>query len=184
MGQSVDLYLYFPPLFLIVVLLWTFFNKFCACIFLRYSDTQTHQVAARKEKQMETLRSAFGIAASEPNEQSIEGSDDVRNGRKDGLGDDIKHYEKREHAFLDREFRGKKNMDEDQKVEKDDKKKGLKESRHHKKEGSKKRRHETDSSDTDSREENSKALQKKHRRGNRGNDRESDSDIEIGRAHV
>ncbi|GMY23288.1 glutamic acid-rich protein [Fagus crenata] len=68
---------------------------------------------------METLRAAFGISTSELNEQNNEGSDDVRNGQNDGLSDDIKNYEKREHAFLDREFRGKKNLDEDQKVVKD-----------------------------------------------------------------
>ncbi|XP_059459598.1 uncharacterized protein LOC132189096 [Corylus avellana] len=145
----------------------------------KLSETQTHQIAARKEKQMETLRAAFGIASSEPNEQNIEGTDDARDGRKNGPSDDIKQYEKREHSFLDREFRSKKNMEEDQKAEKDDKKKGVvKESRRHKKE-SKKRRHETDSSDTDSGRDHGKALHKKHRRGNRGSDGESDSDIDV-----
>ncbi|XP_018845689.1 protein starmaker-like [Juglans regia] len=145
----------------------------------KLSETQTHQIAARKEKQLETLRAAFGISAPELDEHNIEGNDDARDGRKNVPSDNIK----REHAFLDREFRSKKNMEEDQKVEKDDKKKGVKESGRHKKEESKRRRHETDSSDTDSSGKHAKGLQANHHRSNRWSDHESDSDIAIDKKH-
>ncbi|XP_041017137.1 serine/arginine repetitive matrix protein 2-like [Juglans microcarpa x Juglans regia] len=141
----------------------------------KLSETQTHQIAARKEKQLETLRAAFGISASELEEHSIEGNDDARDGQKNVPSDNIK----REHAFLDREFRSKKNMEEDQKVEKDDKKKGVKESGRHKKEETKKRRHESDSSDTDSSGKHAKGLQAKHHRSNR----RSDHDISVDKKH-
>ncbi|KAB1204510.1 Serine/arginine repetitive matrix protein 2 [Morella rubra] len=141
----------------------------------KLSDTQTHQIAARKEKQLETLRAAFGIQSSEIDEQNIEANDEAADGRKNGPNGNIK----REHAFLDREFRSKKNMEEDQKAQKYDKKKAVKESRHHKKKESKKRRHESDSSDTDSSEEHAKVFQKKQHRGNGASDNESDSDIDV-----
>ncbi|KAG7973060.1 hypothetical protein I3843_07G211000 [Carya illinoinensis] len=145
----------------------------------KLSETQTHQIAARKEKQLETLRAAFGISAPELDEHNIEGNDDARDGRKNVPSDNIK----REHAFLDREFRSKKNMEEDQKVEKDYKKKGVKESGRHKKEESKRRRHETDSSDTDSSGKHAKGLQAKRHRSNRRSDHESDSDIAVDKKH-
>ncbi|KAG2696243.1 hypothetical protein I3760_07G049100 [Carya illinoinensis] len=145
----------------------------------KLSETQTHQIAARKEKQLETLRAAFGISASELKEHSIEGNDDAGDGWKNVRSDNIK----RDHAFLDRELRSKKNMEEDQKVEKDDKKKGVKESGRHKKEESKKRRHESDSSDTDSSGKHVKGLQAKHHRSNRRSDRESDREISVDKKH-
>ncbi|KAF5735001.1 serine/arginine repetitive matrix protein 2-like [Tripterygium wilfordii] len=43
----------------------------------KISDTQTHQIAARKEKQMEKLRAALGISLSEPHEPSGETRSDA-----------------------------------------------------------------------------------------------------------
>ncbi|KAJ6698086.1 SERINE/ARGININE REPETITIVE MATRIX 2 [Salix purpurea] len=154
----------------------------------KVSDTQSHQIAARKEKQMETLRAALGIRMSEPDEQGIDGTDDeLRNSRKNDPGEGSKWSEKREHAFLDREFTRKKHVTEDLEVEKDENKKGIKalknkkkdefdESRRHRKEESRKRRHQVDSSDTDSSGKHAKGSRKKHSKGRRGRDHETESD--------
>ncbi|CAK7353058.1 unnamed protein product [Dovyalis caffra] len=134
----------------------------------KVSDTQSHQIAARKEKQMETLRAALGIRMSEPNEQGIEESDDgLRNSQKNDSGEGSKWSEKREHAFLDREFTRKKHVAEDLEVEKDEKKR---------KEESRKRRRQVDSSDTDSSGKHAKGSRKKHSKGRRGRDSETESD--------
>lgn len=160
----------------------------------KVSDTQSHQIAARKEKQMETLRAALGIRMSEPDEQGIDGTDDeLRNSRKNDPGEGSKWSEKREHAFLDREFIRKKHVAEDLEVEKDENKKGVKalknkkkedefdESRHHRKEESRKRRHQVDSSDTDSSGKHAKGSRKKHSKGRRGRDHETESDSDHGK---
>lgn len=160
----------------------------------KVSDTQSHQIAARKEKQMETLRAALGIRMSEPDEQGIEGTDDeLRNSRKNDPVEGSKWSEKREHAFLDREFIRKKHVAEDLEVEKDENKKGVKalknkkkedefdESRHHRKEESRKRRHQVDSSDTDSSGKHAKGSRKKHSKGRRGRDHETESDSDHGK---
>ncbi|KAB5553175.1 hypothetical protein DKX38_010486 [Salix brachista] len=153
----------------------------------KVSDTQSHQIAARKEKQMETLRAALGIRMSEPDEQGIDGTDDeLRNSRKNDPGEASKWSEKREHAFLDREFTRKKHVTEDLEVEKDENKKGIKalknkkkdefdESRRHRKEESRKRRHQVDSSDTDSSGKHAKGSRKKHSKGRQGRDHETES---------
>lgn len=160
----------------------------------KVSDTQSHQIAARKEKQMETLRAALGIRMSEPDEQGIDGTDDeLRNSRKNDPVEGSKWSEKREHAFLDREFIRKKHVAEDLEVEKDENKKGVKalknkkkedefdESRHHRKEESRKRRHQVDSSDTDSSGKHAKGSRKKHSKGRRGRDHETESDSDHGK---
>ncbi|KAJ7958673.1 Serine/arginine repetitive matrix protein 2 [Quillaja saponaria] len=139
----------------------------------KVSDTQTHQIAARKEKQMETLKAALGIRASEVDELNNEGADDgPRNDRNNGPNGDIKHQLKREHTFLDRDSGWKKGVLEDKKVEKDDKKNGVQESRSKKKDGSRKRRYEDDSSDPDSSMEDKKVRKKHH---NEVSDKEYDS---------
>lgn len=160
----------------------------------KVSDTQSHQIAARKEKQMETLRAALGIRMSEPDEQGIDGTDDeLRNSWKNDPGEGSKWSEKHEHAFLDREFTRKKHVAEDLEVEKDENKKGVKalknkkkedefdESRHHRKEESRKRRHRDDSSDTDSSGKHAKGSRKKHSKGRRGRDHETESDSDHGK---
>lgn len=149
----------------------------------KVSDTQTHQIAARKEKQMETLRAALGIRASEPDEQNAEEVDDEpNNGQKSGLNDDSKH-KKSEHAFLDRDYGRKKRTEDNQKSEKDDKVKNTKESKRDRKKESRKRRHGDDSSDTDSSPRNSRAVKKKHRKSSRGSDTE-DSDTDADKKRV
>ena len=125
---------------------------------------------------------------SEPDEQGTDGTDDeLRNSRKNDPGEGSKWSEKREHAFLDREFTRKKHVTEDLEVEKDENKKGIKalknkkkdefdESRRHRKEESRKRRHQVDSSDTDSSGKHAKGSRKKHSKGRRGRDHETESD--------
>ncbi|KAJ7966075.1 Serine/arginine repetitive matrix protein 2 [Quillaja saponaria] len=140
----------------------------------KVSDTQTHQVAARKEKQMETLKAALGIGGSEVDEVNTEATDDgPRNDQMNGPNGDSNHHLKHEHVFLDRDFSWKKRDVEDKKVEKDDKKKGSRESRSHKKDENRKRRHRDDSSDTDSTMKDEK-VRRKHR--NDVSDDENDSD--------
>ncbi|KAK5826603.1 hypothetical protein PVK06_021529 [Gossypium arboreum] len=129
----------------------------------KVSDTQTHQIAARKEKQMETFRAALGIGASES------GLPPLPNRRK--------NIEEREHSFLDRDPPVSAAMDVDDPKAKADKKKGqvvedeIDESRHRKKKKEQKRsRHhdsDTDDTDTDSSLEHSKKAtrKKKSRKG-------------------
>ncbi|XP_043713042.1 protein starmaker isoform X5 [Telopea speciosissima] len=88
----------------------------------KVSDTQTHQIAARKERQMETLRAALGIKmggdSSELQEQKLkkelgsetEGSDDESNeetppkeNQKTGPKEDHKEQEEGEYAINQRD---------------------------------------------------------------------------------
>ncbi|GLT56852.1 hypothetical protein SLA2020_298670 [Shorea laevis] len=157
------------------------------------NDTQTHQVAARKEKQMETLRAALGIGQAESNHQIDEGDGDAAiMGRK---SDDGKPHEKREHAFLDRDARWKKLSDDDSEAGRDDKKKASKNVKSKRNEGEadeiddtrkrrkeEKRRKDDDSdsfsSDTDDKKEHERHTRKKNPKGRR-NDSDSDSDVDI-----
>ncbi|KAM1313117.1 hypothetical protein ACFX2F_017186 [Malus domestica] len=117
----------------------------------KVSDTQTHQIAARKEKQMETLRAVLGLAAPESADKNTDDIEDgLKSSRKNGPEDDGKFQERSEHAFLDRDYGRKKHGEEKQKDEKDDKKKRVKESKRNKMEEGSKRRHKYDSSDTES----------------------------------
>ncbi|XP_052488056.1 uncharacterized protein LOC128041776 [Gossypium raimondii] len=75
----------------------------------KVSDTQTHQVAARKEKQMETFRAALGVGASES------GLPPLPNRRK--------NIDEREHSFLDRDPPVSAAMDVDDPKAKADKEK-------------------------------------------------------------
>ena len=98
--------------------------------FFRVSNTQTHQIAARKEKQMEALKAALGIVSSEANEINEDGTDGLGNDGKNGPN--VEGNSKPEHSFLDRDFSRKKQMVEDQKDE-NTKKKSVKDTKHHKK---------------------------------------------------
>ncbi|KAH7851598.1 hypothetical protein Vadar_013974 [Vaccinium darrowii] len=51
----------------------------------RVSDTQTHQIAARKEKQMETLTAALGIATSEADSQKKTNGQESNSGSDDDV---------------------------------------------------------------------------------------------------
>ncbi|GAV80373.1 cwf21 domain-containing protein [Cephalotus follicularis] len=105
----------------------------------KFSNTQTHQIAARKERQMEKFRDALGLDFSKKKEQGGEGSDEEpRNRRKNTLNDAIP-----EHAFLDRDFGWKKHLE----TERGDKKKAAKDAKSQK-ESNENRRHGDDSSDT------------------------------------
>ncbi|KAK8575667.1 hypothetical protein V6N13_033082 [Hibiscus sabdariffa] len=124
----------------------------------KVSDTQTHQVAARKEKQMETFRAALGIGDSES------GLPPLPSGRKNNS--------EREHAFLNRDPPFSSALDVDDLKVKASKKKshavGDKddELQHRKKKKDKKRsRHRDSDTDTDSSVEHSKkATRKKSRK--------------------
>ncbi|GAB4837641.1 hypothetical protein Ancab_002491 [Ancistrocladus abbreviatus] len=92
----------------------------------KVSDTQTHQIAARKEKQMETLRAALGITASDDNAQKpedkvndsdIEDVDNVkpRNHQRGGSDDDSSEYEEGEilHGYKNKDTRMGRLMEKD-----------------------------------------------------------------------
>ncbi|GMI86553.1 hypothetical protein like AT3G49601 [Hibiscus trionum] len=106
----------------------------------KVSDTQTHQVAARKERQMETFRAALGIGVSES------GLPPLPNRRKNN--------DEREHAFLNRDHPVSAALDVDDLKVKAEKKKGQvvgdedDESQHlkNKKHKKRSRHHNTDSS--------------------------------------
>ncbi|KDO79999.1 hypothetical protein CISIN_1g003900mg [Citrus sinensis] len=149
----------------------------------KVSETETHKIAARKEKQMEMFRAALGIGTIEASEQGAEGSDVApRNGRKNASNDDGKWHEKSEHAFLDRENVRKRRVIEEGEIVEDDQKKTVKdekikkdETRHHKGNG-RKRRHGDDSSDSDSSSKHARRMPKKNRKVSLRSDSESDSD--------
>ncbi|CBI20826.3 unnamed protein product, partial [Vitis vinifera] len=133
----------------------------------KVSNTQTHQIAARKEKQMETLRAALGISMPEVDVQKQDkvldsGTEEVdddkpRNTQKDDENDESMHYEKDE-AFQDREI-----MRERQTTKR-------------KQQDSKKRRDGDDPSDTDSGGKHGKAIKKSYIRS--GSVDDSDVDTE------
>ncbi|XVF24565.1 hypothetical protein REPUB_Repub13aG0139100 [Reevesia pubescens] len=133
----------------------------------KFSDTQTHQVAARKEKQMETFRAALGIGVSES------GLPPLPSSRRKNNDDD-----KRQHAFLDRDPPVAAALDVDDPQVKADKKKvvgdEIHKSRHQKKEKKRSRHHDSDT-DTDSSVEHSKKVTRK-KKSRKGYDSESDSD--------
>ncbi|XP_050213803.1 uncharacterized protein LOC126665136 [Mercurialis annua] len=143
----------------------------------KLSDTQSHQIAARKEKQMETLRAAFGISVAEPGEIIADDNDDG-----------LLNREKREHAFLDRDYSRKKHTGE-AKFEMDDKKKKNKEknefddSKHYKKrERSKRNQKDLSDTETDTDSEYDKnRVSKNHEKSGRhdsdSDDSASDDDI-------
>ncbi|KAF4404164.1 hypothetical protein G4B88_014620 [Cannabis sativa] len=140
----------------------------------KVADTQSHQIAARKEKQMETLRAAFGIRDAEPDEEEEGEIDDgLGSSQKNGMDDDGKH-QKREHSFLDRDSGWKKRTEEKNKSEKDVLKKSTKESTR-KKEEYRKRRHGDESSDTDDSARNSRAVAQKHKKSRRNDSDDTDS---------
>ncbi|KAG4988785.1 hypothetical protein JHK82_031120 [Glycine max] len=71
----------------------------------KVSNTQTHQIAARKEKQMEALKAALGIVSSEANEINEDGTD--------GLGNDGKNGPNVEDSSLSDEKRGTRKRGKD-----------------------------------------------------------------------
>ncbi|GKB77494.1 putative ribonuclease H-like domain-containing protein, partial [Tanacetum coccineum] len=62
---------------------------------IKYSDTQTHQLAARKEKQMENLKNALRIVHEDDLKEYLPGSDDAKidDGDKAGNTKKTDHFE-------------------------------------------------------------------------------------------
>ncbi|XP_019415265.1 PREDICTED: spore wall protein 2-like isoform X3 [Lupinus angustifolius] len=141
----------------------------------KISETQTHQIAARKEKQMETLKAALGIvSASEVDEtNALQNDEGPKFYGKNGSSGEGKHQLK-EHSFLDRDFSWKKQTVEDQKDENADKK-VVKDSRRQKK-GGKYRKYKDDSSNSDSSMDEGKGDRKKRSKGKKESSDDSDSD--------
>ncbi|XP_006279048.2 serine/arginine repetitive matrix protein 2, partial [Capsella rubella] len=141
----------------------------------KISDTQTHQVAARKEKQMEAFRAALGL----PDQQQV---------AEEGIIDDepaAEAYEgrlkeRREHSFLDRDS-GRKKLDEeinekDVKVKESKKQRGdddMEKVKRHKKKDSKKRRHSESSEESD---EHGRDRRRRSKKKAKGRKQESDSE--------
>lgn len=150
----------------------------------KVSDTQTHQIAARKEKQMEAMKAALGIVSSEVNEINADGNDGLGNDGKNDSNAEGKHNSKPEHAFLDRDFSRKTQVVEDQKDE-NAKKKGVKDTRHHKKVETRQKKYEfdsSDSSDSDSSLYDKKGGgRRKHSKEYSSSSDESDSDSDVNR---
>ncbi|XP_024988006.1 serine/arginine repetitive matrix protein 2 [Cynara cardunculus var. scolymus] len=141
----------------------------------KVSDTQTHQVAARKEKQMETLKNALGIVHEDDMKKYVPASDD----EKIDDGDKARNNKK-----YDPRVDGR--LEKDTKVAKD----GLDELKHYKKKTSKRREASSDSesdsdsygdTDSDSSREVVKASRKKPQksRGRSDHDEVSESDSDV-----
>lgn len=136
----------------------------------KISDTQTHQVAARKEKQMEAFRAALGLADQEQAEEGM-----IEEEEPTGV---VK--ERREHSFLDRGSGRKRDEDvevKDGKVKESKKQRGdVDEVKRQKKKESKKRRHDDDSSESDGKGRDRRRRSKKKAKGRKQeSDSESDS---------
>ncbi|CAL1357558.1 unnamed protein product [Linum trigynum] len=150
----------------------------------KISNTQSHQVAARKERQMETLRAALGIQSTDPNKDVADLSDvgPFAGGKNDGS----KWIKKPEHAFLDRDFKLKKDAAEDLDIDK--RAAGAAKSRKKVEEADeagqdrraqakRKKRHHGSESDISSNAEEGEVTRGKHRKVRRGSsDADSDSD--------
>lgn len=139
----------------------------------KISDTQTHQVAARKEKQMEAFRAALGLADQEQAEEGM-----IEEEEPTGV---VK--ERREHSFLDRGSGRKRDEDvevKDGKGKESKKQRGgdgdVDEVKRQKKKESKKRRHDDDSSESDDKGRDRRRRSKKKAKGRKQeSDSESDS---------
>ncbi|CAA3010782.1 serine/arginine repetitive matrix protein 2 [Olea europaea var. sylvestris] len=141
----------------------------------KVSKTQTHQIAALKEKQMETLKAALGIG-SEAEEKRNQRDTQSPNSEESDDEDKPRHGYKKDDAAA-----GKLN-ETDSEYEKDDIQKGVKindseryESVSQRKGKSTRRRHEK-SSDSDSSGKYMKGTKKKYRKGSKGKDNDSDVD--------
>ncbi|KAG5530771.1 hypothetical protein RHGRI_025670 [Rhododendron griersonianum] len=146
-------------------------------LFGRASDTQTHQIAARKEKQMETLRAALRIPTSEA------GGQKKSNGQGSNSGNDydVDLGDNQESGF-DGDRKPLKKDSQERDVLKNSNKQagrdGSDELRNHKNRGSKERLQGSDSFDTDSDEKHAKGVRNKHQKS-KENYSGSDSDIEV-----
>ncbi|XP_057505739.1 uncharacterized protein LOC130789034 [Actinidia eriantha] len=144
----------------------------------KFSDTQTHQIAARKERHMETLRAALGIGTSEANSQKKKngqelnsgecGDDELIDGWTKGLNDDSKLHKndakaEKEDLAIRKNDGGRDRIDE---------------LKSHKNQESKETRRGGGSSDTDSDGNNVKGIRKKHQKANHQSDSENGSDID------
>ncbi|KAK4788027.1 hypothetical protein SAY86_019346 [Trapa natans] len=138
----------------------------------RVSDTQTHQIAARKEKQMETFRAALGIGLTKEIAEEIE--EEPKRDHKSG------QHDKREHAFLDREHSRKKQDEEKLKHRKDDEKKDSNKNVKSRKKDGKMGRNDDYYSDSESSGHQKKKNQGKCRKTSRRSLSESSSDTETG----
>ncbi|XP_042510109.1 protein starmaker [Macadamia integrifolia] len=176
----------------------------------KVSDTQTHQIAARKERQMETLRAALGIErGGELQEQKQEnelgsetqGSDDESN--EETPAENPETVPKEDHEEQEQEEYARNRQDrykngrgmqvvEDSKADNDAAKKGeklrgnrkhegggdqLDELRRGEKHDSKRRVYDSDSSASESSEKHGKGIKSAHRKGSKGGEPKSDSDI-------
>ncbi|CAM8881665.1 unnamed protein product [Rhodiola kirilowii] len=158
----------------------------------KVSDTQTHQVAARKEKQMETLRAALGISVSGP-EDALDlepgeiKDDQPKDRRKNGRNEGEREQEKDNDGRGDVDDRKTKKIVEEKKLEHKNKKgkdeysdsengSELDRKGKSKYKGLKQKRRKYDSSETDSDGKNAKRSSKKSKRTMKGSDSDTDSD--------
>ncbi|KAE9447665.1 hypothetical protein C3L33_20436, partial [Rhododendron williamsianum] len=152
-------------------------GQFSMPIWVLASDTQTHQIAARKEKQMETLRAALRIPTSEA------GGQKKSNGQGSNSGNDydVDLGDNQESGF-DGDRKPLKKDSQERDVLKNSNKQagrdGSDELRNHKNRGSKERLQGSDSFDTDSDEKHAKGVRNKHQKS-KENYSGSDSDIEV-----
>ncbi|CAM8947322.1 unnamed protein product [Rhodiola kirilowii] len=165
----------------------------------KLSDTQTHQVAARKEKQMETLRAALGISVSEPEDaldlEPGEIKDDRpknsrkynRNEAEKGREKDIGGVDDADEPKANEVVEGKKLKEKHKREKADDSssdsgsEKELEKKGRSKSKSSKQKRRRYDSSETDSDGKIAKRNSKKSKKA--GKDRVSDSDSDAVNKH-
>ncbi|KAL2544447.1 protein starmaker-like [Forsythia ovata] len=139
----------------------------------KVSKTQTHQIAALKEKQMETLKAALGIG-SEADEKKKHRDAQSPNSEESDDEDKPKIGHKKDVAAA-----GKRN-ETDAEVEKDDIQKGVKNNESERYEsglqgkGKSRRRGHEYSSDSDSSGKYMKGTKKKHKKGSKAQDDGSD----------
>ncbi|KAI3965956.1 hypothetical protein MKX01_010913 [Papaver californicum] len=146
----------------------------------KVSDTQTHQIAARKERQMETLRAALGIDKVDQTsllqeerklETVLESDSELSEGEipKEDL---IGKYERGEHE-KDVPKKAEKKLEKDNSSRRDDDEK----SRHRGKEDNRKIGYKDGSSDTDDNSKHGNCLRKKHRKSRQDSDSENSGTV-------
>lgn len=161
-----------------VIFKWYFFFFF-VCFFFRISETQTHQIAARKEKQMETLKAALAIGSEtekqknqsdgEPESSDTEDGE-VRTGlRNDAYSDGSKHRRDTKNGKDDTRNGVKHKNDEGR----DD----LNDTKSDKKKKERRKVHNY-SSDSDQEERYARKAKEKHHKGRKI----SDSDLDTGKS--
>ncbi|MCL7036815.1 hypothetical protein MKW94_005438 [Papaver nudicaule] len=142
----------------------------------KVSDTQTHQIAARKERQMETFRAALGInkvdeisLLQEARKLENEAESDSELSEGEIPKEDLMEKDVPSKHEIDVSKKAEKKLEKDNSSRRDDSEK----LRHRGKEDNLKKGYKYGSSDTDDNSKHGKGLRKKHQKSRQDSDSEN-----------